>query len=100
MFKRTIIGVVMCTAVSAGLGASAFAGESTGSGKGTPINAGQGQTVRVGKYPVQPSECAFSGLDDNDGGVVTPGVTQTPAGAPGFVVAGACGGPATGAIKP
>jgi hypothetical protein len=100
MFKRTVIGVVMCTAVSVGLGASAFAGESTGSGKGTPINAHVGQADRVGMYPVQPSLCAFSGLDDNDGGTVTPGVTQTPAGAPGFVVAAECGGPAAGAIKP
>ena len=99
MLKRTVICALLCGAATFGVGASAFAGESTGSGKGTPINAHVGQSERVGRYPVQPSECAFSGLEDNDGGEVTPGVTQTPAGVPGFIVSAACGGPAAGAIK-
>jgi hypothetical protein len=99
MFKRAVLGVVVCATATIGLGAAAFAGESTGSGKGTPLNAHVGQEDRVGRYAVEPSACAFSGLDDNDGGEVTPGVTQTPAGVPGFVVSGACRGPATGAIN-
>ena len=100
MFKRAVLGVVVCATATVGLGAAAFAGESTGSGKGTPIAAHVGQEDRVGKYAVAPSECAFSGLEDNDGGEVTPGVTQTPAGVPGFIVSGACGGSGGGAIKP
>ena len=70
-----VAAVLTAVAVTAG---SAFAGEVTGSGKGTPIRG----------Y-VAASICAFSGLEDwtssapqpvgpPEGIAVTPGVTQTP----------------------
>jgi hypothetical protein len=97
--KKAVIGAVVCLSSIVGVGASAaFAGEVTGQGRGTPLNAGAGPAERVGKAIVEPSHCAFSGLEDNDGAGVTPGVVQTPAGVPGFVVAAECGGPANGNV--
>lgn len=96
---RSFVGASLCAATIVGVGGSVSAGESTGQGRGTPIAAEVGQADRVGKYPVAPSHCAFSGLEDNDGGAVTPGVVQTPAGVPGFIVSANCKGPATGALK-
>jgi hypothetical protein len=91
--KRTIVGAAIAVAALGGMGASAFAGEVTGNGNGTPIISEDGPTDNVGAVEVAPSACAFSGLEDTGG----PGETQTPAGsggAPRF----ACRGPVTGPV--
>ena len=44
------------------------------------------------------THCAFSGLQDNDGAGVTPGVTQTPKGAGGALVSRPCKGPYDGNV--
>jgi hypothetical protein len=93
--RKVIGGAAIAAIALVGSGGAAFAGEITGQGRGTPINAFEGPTDRVGHFAVAPSECSFSGLEDAAG----PGTTQTPAGsrgAPRF----ACRGPAGGAIKP
>jgi hypothetical protein len=92
--RKVIVGTALAAVALVGSGGAAFAGEITGQGRGTPIHAGEGPTDRVGNVVVEPSLCAFSGLEDTAG----PGTTQTPAGsqgAPRF----ACRGPATGALK-
>jgi hypothetical protein len=74
--KKPIIAAVLCAAsvvsVSAG---SAFAGEISGGGPGgvpkiLPVEA-RSET----ENPLPAAECAYSGLEDVNGG---PGVTQTP----------------------
>jgi hypothetical protein len=60
--------------LSAGLAAPSFAGERTGNGGFTPIE----NIVLVASPLVRNAICAFSGLEDNDGGPVNPGDTQTP----------------------
>ena len=57
----TLAASMAAVALTAG---AAFAGERTGNGGDTPA----GQNAR--------SLCAFSGLEDNDGGAVQPGVAQ------------------------
>jgi len=60
--------------VSACLAAPSFAGERTGNGGFTPI-----ENIVIAANPlVRNAICAFSGLEDNDGGPVNPGDTQTP----------------------
>jgi hypothetical protein len=89
--KKVIAGATIAVAALAGMGASAFAGEVTGNGKGTPIVSEDGPTDNVGAVEVAPSACAFSGLEDTAG----PGSTQTPrgsGGAPGFACRGSGGG--------
>jgi hypothetical protein len=84
--KKVIAGATIAVAALAGMGASAFAGEVTGNGKGTPIVSEDGPTDNVGAV-----EVAFSGLEDTAG----PGSTQTPrgsGGAPGFACRGSGGG--------
>lgn len=96
---KAAAAAALCAASVIGFGGSAFAGEVTGTGQGTPLNARVGPTDRVGNAVVSPSRCAFSGLEDHDGGTVVPGEVQTPKGAPGSVVAAYCGGPADGNIN-
>ena len=98
--RKTFIAALLCSASVVGVsGGSAFAGEVTGQGRGTPLQAGAGPADRVGNAVVNPSHCAFSGLEDFNGQApVQPGVTQTPKGVPGPAVAAGCGGPADGRV--
>ena len=66
MKKSLIVATAIVMAVS--LVAPAVAGERTGSNGFNPI----------GTHIVVAAICAFSGLEDNDGGDVEPGNTQTP----------------------
>lgn len=62
--KKTLAGAALCAALILGSGGAAFAGEVNGNGDSTagPEHAN--------------SLCVYSGLEDNDGGTVQPGVTQ------------------------
>ena len=93
--RKVIGGAAIAAMALVGSSGVAFAGEITGQGRGTPINAQEGPTDRVGHFAVAPSECSFSGLEDAAG----PGVTQTPKGAGSFTAV-ACSGSGGGAIKP
>ena len=62
MMKKTLVGVAICAAAVFGVSTAAFAGEVTGNGKPITIHAN--------------SSCAYSGLEDNDGAGVDPGVVQ------------------------
>jgi hypothetical protein len=62
MIKK-LVGGALCAVAVVGMGSSAFAGEITGSGKGGP--KGDGIPGAIGKAS---SACAFSGLDDAQGG--------------------------------
>ncbi len=66
--SKAIFGAAVCAASIVSVGASAFAGEVTGSGKGGP--AGDGVT---GAYTNGNSPCLFSGLEDDP---VVPGTVQ------------------------
>jgi len=72
MDKRVLAAVV---ALGVGFAAPSMAGERTGNGGFTPVQNILAPITVV----VRNALCAFSGLEDNDGGTVTPGVTQTPA---------------------
>jgi len=98
--KKTLVAALLCSASVVGVSAgSAFAGEVTGQNRGTPLQAGAGPAERVGKAVVNPSHCAFSGLEDFDGAApVQPGVTQTPKGAGGSLVSLLCKGPHDGNV--
>ena len=61
-------------ALSVGFVAPSFAGERTGNGGLTPVE----NLVLTANPIVRNAICAFSGLEDNDGGPVNPGDTQTP----------------------
>jgi hypothetical protein len=72
MMKKLTSTVAL--ALSVGLVTSAYAGERTGNGGFTPI-----ENIVIAANPVvRNAICAFSGLEDNDGGAVNPGDTQTP----------------------
>jgi hypothetical protein len=66
MRKLVIAATGLIVGIS--LAAPSFAGERTGNGGVTPI----------GTRIVLAAICAFSGLEDHEGGAVTPGDTQTP----------------------
>jgi len=71
---RKFIAAAAIVVVGAGMGGTAFAGESTGSGRGGPNPELPGKT---GAYTNSNSECSFSGLEDNDDlSPTVPGVTQ------------------------
>lgn len=92
--RKQFLAALICSGSIVGMSAgSAFAGEVTGQGRGTPILAEEGPSDRVGNAVVSPSACAFSGLEDSAG----PGVTQTPKGAGAFTGV-ACRGPANGNV--
>lgn len=64
MMKK-LVGGACCAIAIVGMGSSAFAGEITGSGKGGPKGDGIPGAVQEGHAR---SDCAFSGLDDAQGG--------------------------------
>ncbi len=64
---KKLVGTAVCVASVVGFGASAFAGEATGSNQGGPN--GDGVT---GAYFNGNSPCLFSGLEDNDGAGTDP----------------------------
>jgi hypothetical protein len=66
MKKSVIAASAMALAIS--LVSPAIAGERTGNGGFNPI----------GTHTVVAAICSFSGLEDHEGGAVTPGDTQTP----------------------
>lgn len=69
--KRSLLLAMLASALVMTMAAPAFAGEINGKGQQTPI----------GKYEVNNSICAFSGLQD-DGPATGPGHVQTPHGEP------------------
>ena len=72
MMKRlALVGVLT---LGVGLAASSYAGERTGNSGFTPIE----NILLVANPLVRNAICAFSGLEDNNGGPVNPGDTQTP----------------------
>lgn len=72
MKNKALAGAALCAATIVGLGAPAFAGEVTGSGKGGPN--GDGVPGGIGNAR---SACVFSGLEDFDGlAPVSPGTVQ------------------------
>jgi hypothetical protein len=81
--KKPIIAAVLCAASVVGVSAgSAFAGEITGNGKGTPFisNGPNAAPKSVGHFDVIASECSFSGLEDGgdyEGQPAGPGHTQS-----------------------
>jgi hypothetical protein len=77
--KRVLAGVAIGALLFMGSGSAVLAGEVNGRGDTTPVKTGPpGLETNA---PVAASECAFSGLEDDDGGANGgPGVTpQTPA---------------------
>ena len=62
--KKTLVGAAICAALIFGSSGAAFAGEVGGNGQGT------------GAPEHSTSWCSFSGLEDNDGAGVDPGVVQ------------------------
>ena len=103
MRKKLIVGVAFAAGSLLSLGApTAFAGEITGNGKGTPFVSDPSPEENVGRFEVSASHCSYSGLEDDDGGPNGgPGVRpQTPAGVGGQIVGFACRGSGGGAIKP
>jgi hypothetical protein len=66
MKRKSLLGVIVCSAVALGMSSPAYAGEVTGNGKPTPIDSKAN------------SSCAFSGLEDNNpgSGIVVPGTVQ------------------------
>ena len=66
MKKSVIVASAIVLAVS--LVSPAIAGERTGNGGFNPI----------GTHLIVAAICSFSGLEDNNGGAVVPGDTQTP----------------------
>jgi hypothetical protein len=106
MLRKPLLGAAICAASILGVGTSAFAGEVTGQdpARGTPFNSDVGHSPSVGNAVVEPSRCAASGLEDDNGGPNGgPGVTpQTPKGVGGAGVDGVaagCGGPANGRVN-
>ena len=100
MRRKLIVGVAFAAGSLLTLGApTAFAGEVTGNGKGTPFistNPDIPSTDVKSRYEVVASECSFSGQDD-----APAGGTQTPARVGRFVgiaCNGSTGG--LGAVKP
>lgn len=92
MLKKQLLGVAICAATVLGTGASAFAGESTGSGTGGP--GGDGKT---GAYTNSNSNCAFSGLEDDP---LEPGTVQNWGHSKDFIIENGLGGPgANGPIQ-
>lgn len=85
MLTKHLFGIALCAATVTGVGASAFAGESTGSGKGGPANDG-----KTGAYVNSNSLCAFSGLEDEP---LDPGTVQNWGHSKDFVIAMGWGGP-------
>jgi hypothetical protein len=63
MIKK-LVGGALCAVAVVGMGSSAFAGEITGSGKGGPNGDGKPAATQGHAQ----SACAFSGLDDAQGG--------------------------------
>ncbi len=66
--KKTLVAALLCSASVVGVSAgSAFAGEITGNGKGTPFpsHGPAAPTENVGSKEVTPSSiCAYSGQND------------------------------------
>ena len=93
--RKRVVGAMLAGSIALiGSSGTAFAGEITGQGRGTPILSEEGPAENVGKFDVVASHCSFSGLEDSAG----PGVTQTPKGAGAFTGI-ACRGSGGGAIR-